>query len=122
LEIRQNSIMTLRGKPPRLGVTDWVTFFDAVDEVRRSRRFGSLKRLYSRSRRTRERALLNATACSLAAELGEPPPWWAMHPLVLADPWFVAGVENLKATALVESPLVFRRNNVFVLGNFLSRA
>jgi hypothetical protein len=42
--------------------------------------------------------------------------------MVLPRPWFVAGVENLKATALVESPLPFRRNNVFVLGNFLSRA
>jgi hypothetical protein len=110
------------GKPPTQGVTDWVSFFDAVDEVRRSRRFEALKRLYSRSRRTRERALLNATACALAAEFGDAPPWWAMRPLVLPDPYFVAGVENLKASALQESPIQFRRNNVFVLGNFLSRA
>ncbi len=110
------------GKPPKQGVTDWVSFFDAVDEVRRSRSFVALKRLYSRSRRTRERALLNATACALAAELGDAPPWWAMRPLLLPDPYFVAGMENLKASALVESPLPFRRNNVFVLGNFLSRA
>jgi hypothetical protein len=110
------------GKPPTLGVTDWVSFFDAVDEVRRSRRFDALRQLYSRSRRTRERALLNSTACALAAELGAAPPWWAMRPLILPEPWFVAGMENLKASALVESPLAFRRNNVFVLGNFLSRA
>jgi hypothetical protein len=110
------------GKPPTQGVTDWVSFFNAVDEVRRSRRFEALKRLYSRSRRTRERALLNATACALAAELGDAPPWWAMRPLFLPDPYFVAGVENLKASALQESPIQFRRNNVFVLGNFLSRA
>jgi hypothetical protein len=45
-----------------------------------------------------------------------------MHPLLLPAPWFVAGVENLKASALVESPVQFRRNNVFVLGNFLARA
>ena len=110
------------GKPPKQGVTDWVPFFNAVDEVRRSRRFQALKSLYSRSRRTRERALLNSTACALAAELGEAPPWWAMRPQVLSEPWFVSGIENLKASALVESPLPFRRNNVFVLGNFLSRA
>ncbi len=115
--------MRRAGKPPAQGVTDWVPFFDAVDEVRRSRRFDALKRLYSRSRRTRERALLlNATACSLAAELGDAPPWWAVRPLVLPEPWFVSGMENLKASALIESPLPFRRNNVFVLGNFLSRA
>jgi hypothetical protein len=110
------------GKPPNQGVTDWVPFFNAVDDVRRSRRFDPLKRLYSRSRRTRERALINATACALAAELGEAPPWWAMHPHALSEPWFVSGMENLKASALMESPLPFRRNNVFVLGNFLSRA
>jgi|SRR5690348_16623689 hypothetical protein len=110
------------GKPPQAGITNWVPFFDAVDEVRRSRQFAPLKRLYSRSRRTRERALLNATACALAAEMGQAPPWWANRPLVLAEPWFVSGMENLKATALVESPVQFRRNNVFVLGNFLSRA
>ncbi len=110
------------GNPPKKGVTDWVSFFDAVDEVRRSRRFEALKRLSSRSRRTRERALINSTACALAAELGEAPPWWATRPLVLPEPWFVSGVENLKASALVESPLAFRRNNIFVLGNFLSRA
>ncbi|MEO8061629.1 MAG: hypothetical protein ABI821_02665 [Pseudomonadota bacterium] len=102
-------------------MSDWVPFFDAVDEVRRSRRFEALKRLYSRSRRTRERALINSTACALAAELGESPPWWATRPLFLSEPWFVSGVENLKASALVESPTSFRRNNVFVLGNFLSR-
>src|SRR3954470_10424340 len=101
------------GKPPKHGVTDWVSFFDAVDEVRRSRTFEALKRLYSRSRRTRERALLNATACALAAELGEAPPWWATRPQFLSEPWFVSGMENLKASALVESPIQFRRNNVF---------
>lgn len=95
------------GKPPREGVSNWAPFFNAVDEVRRSHRFDELKRLYSRSRRTRERALLNATACALAAELGTAPPWWAMRPIVLPDPWFVAGVENLKASALVESPIQF---------------
>lgn len=110
------------GRPPSKGVSNWTLFFDAVDEARRERRFDALRKLYSRSRRTRERALLNATACALAAEFGTAPPWWAMYPLALPKPWFVAEVENLKATALVESPLPFRRNNIFVLGNFLSRA
>lgn len=114
--------MKTAGRPPKQGVSNWVPFFDAVDEVRRSRRFDALRALHARSRRTRERALLNSTACALAAELGSAPPWWAMHPLTLPEPWFVAGVESLKATALVESPLPFRRNNIFVLGNFLSRA
>src|SRR5690606_1439150 len=106
--------MKSAGRPPSKGVSNWVPFFNAVDEARRTRGFHALRSLYSRSRRTRERALLNATACALAAEFGEAPPWWAMHPLALPEPWFVAGMESLKATALVESPLPFRRNNIFV--------
>ena len=49
-------------------------------------------------------------------------PAWAAGCHFLPEPWFVSGVESLKATALVEAPLAFRRNNVFVLGNFMSRA
>lgn len=108
-------------RPPQAPVTDWVSFFNAVDEVRQSRHFGPLKKLYSKSRRTREKALLNATACRLAAELNIEPPWWAIRPLFLSEPYFVSGVENLKATALQESPAEFRQNNIFVLGNFLER-
>jgi hypothetical protein len=36
-------------------------------------------------------------------------------------PWFVAGMENLKAIAVAESPLRFRIRKIFVLENFLSR-
>jgi hypothetical protein len=113
--------MKSAGRPPKEGVRNWAPFLEAVDDARRTRRFDRLRGLYARSRRTRERALINATACALAKELGEAPPWWAMHPLTLPEPWFVAGIENLKATALIESPVPFRRNNIFVLGNFLSR-
>ncbi len=38
------------------------------------------------------------------------------------DPWFVSGIENLKAIALAESPLRFRIRKIFVLHNFLQRA
>lgn len=109
------------GRPPKHGASDWTPFFDAVDEARRNRSFDALLSLYTRSQNTRDRALLNSTACALAAEFGEAPPVWAMDPLELPKPWFVAGVESLKAMALVESPLSFRRNNIFVLGHFLSR-
>lgn len=47
------------------------------------------------------------------------------NPAALAEPiqppWFVAGMENLKAIALAESPLRFRLRKIFVLENFLSR-
>lgn len=66
-------------------------------------------------------ALLAATAEQLCAELKiEPPQWLRLIPAV-RDPWFVSGMESLKAIALVESPLPFRLRKLFVLENFLSR-
>ena len=46
---------------------------------------------------------------------------WPMC-LPAKPPWFVSGMENLKAIALAESPLRFRIRKIFVLSNFLSRA
>jgi transcriptional regulator with XRE-family HTH domain len=67
-------------------------------------------------------ALLASTVDTLCAEQGWDPPDWSASVRALRDPWFVAGVENLKVSALVESPVRFRRRNLFVLGNFLARA
>lgn len=36
-------------------------------------------------------------------------------------PWFVSGMENLKAIASAESPLSFRWRKIFVMEIFLSR-
>ncbi len=109
------------GRPPSKSVTHWAPFFDAVDEVRRSGKFESLGRL-ANSRLPRQRALAVATARALARELKVDFPPWASKPVVLKEPYFVAGVENLKATALIESPVSFRESLIFVLGNFLNRA
>lgn len=68
------------------------------------------------------RALLAGTAETLCAEAGIEPPEWTAGVGPLKRPWFPAGVENLKALALVESPVRFRMRNVFVLANFLDRA
>ena len=67
-------------------------------------------------------ALLASTVDTLCAEQAWSPPDWSAGVGPLARPWFVSGVENLKASALVESPARFRRRNVFVLANFLARA
>lgn len=67
-------------------------------------------------------ALIGATVETLCAERGIPSPWWSKAVPVLAEPWFVAGSESLKASALVESPAQFRQRNIFVLENFLTRA
>jgi len=48
-------------------------------------------------------------------------PNWCAGILPLKEPWFVSGIENLKATALVESPVHFRKRNIFVMSDFLDR-
>ncbi len=66
-------------------------------------------------------ALFASTAEYLCDELGlEPPTWLAAVP-ASKTPWFVSGIESLKAIALAESPLRFRIRKIFVLENFLSR-
>ena len=67
-------------------------------------------------------ALLASTVEMLCAERRMPVPWWCGGAGILPAPWFVSGVENLKALALVESPAHFRKRNIFVLANFLARA
>ena len=68
------------------------------------------------------KCLLTATVETLCAESNMEQPGWCRGILCLKDPWFVAGVENLKAMSLVESPVRFRKRNIFVLENFLDRA
>lgn len=66
-------------------------------------------------------AIFASTAETLCDEAGlVPPPWLAEVP-GCHDPWFVAGMESLKAIALAESPLRFRIRKIFVLENFLTR-
>jgi transcriptional regulator with XRE-family HTH domain len=66
-------------------------------------------------------ALLASTVEALCAERKISVPPWCMAIDGLKEPWFVSGMENLKALSLVESPVHFRKRNIFVLGNFLER-
>jgi len=100
---------------------DWLEpFFDWVDAFRRgeagTESFDGESRLPPTLR-----ALLAATTEALCREAGRAAPAWTQKVLPLPRPWFVSGMESLKASALVESPVFFRRRNIFVLGNFLSR-
>lgn len=69
----------------------------------------------------RIKALLASVVESLCAELEIQAPLWCFAVPALDEPWFVSGVESLKPTALVESPVWFRMRNIFVLKNFLDR-
>lgn len=66
-------------------------------------------------------ALLASTAQYLCDELGIEIPAWIHGVPAARDPWFVSGMESLKAIALVESPVQFRIRKIFVMENFLSR-
>lgn len=95
---------------------------DCVDEVRRSGSPAALETPPAAALSERLRALAAGTAETLAAECGAGAPRWTSGVGPLDRPWFVSGYENLKAAALVESPVPFRSRNVFVLANFLERA
>ncbi len=69
----------------------------------------------------RLQSLIASTVESLCAEKNARPPNWCRSVLPLQEPWFVSGLENLKAMALIESPASFRKRNIFVLSNFLER-
>jgi hypothetical protein len=66
-------------------------------------------------------ALLASTAEALCDELGLPAPAWLSEVPACGEPYFVGGLENLKAISIVQSPLRFRIRKIFVLENFLSR-
>jgi len=66
-------------------------------------------------------ALLASMAESLCDEMGIEPPEWLARVPACREPYFVGGLENLKAISIVESPLRFRIRKIFVLENFLSR-
>ncbi|HEX5037672.1 MAG TPA: helix-turn-helix transcriptional regulator [bacterium] len=68
------------------------------------------------------RALAASTVEALCRSLNRTPPDWCAGIPSLKEPWFPSETENLKASALLESPVDFRRRNIFVLGNFLERA
>ncbi|MBI3706975.1 MAG: hypothetical protein HY246_04765 [Proteobacteria bacterium] len=67
-------------------------------------------------------AYLAAVAEHLAWRFDLSSPEWTEKPSrFLHKPFFAGGLESLKATLLVESPVAFRRRMLFVSENVLSR-
>jgi hypothetical protein len=99
----------------------YVPFMDFVDEFRRSRDLRLVGTPWPLDHPCYD-ALLASTIEYLCDEQGLEPPAWVWEVPSPRDPWFVSGLENLKATALVQSPAHFRRRKIFVLENFLDRA
>ena len=67
-------------------------------------------------------AYLAAVAEHLSLSYGLEVPSWTQSPRrTLERPFFAGGMEGLKALLLVESPLAFRRRNIFVSHDALDR-
>lgn len=59
---------------------------------------------------------------TLCREAGlTPPAWTESSRCYLSRPWFAGALENLKAILLAESPVAFRRRNLFVSANAMVR-
>jgi hypothetical protein len=99
-----------------------IHFFNFLDAFRRTRNLKLVFLPPVAETEPRFKSLLASMVCESCAEMGLAIPDWANQTYFLDEPWFVAGMESLKAMAIVESPLYFRRNNIFVLDNFMSRA
>jgi hypothetical protein len=95
-------------------------FYDFVDDFRYHREMSALDDGFTGYDGQFD-ALLASTVEALCCEIGKDPPAWTGRVAAAEKPFFVSGLENLKATALVESPLTFRKRKVFVTSSFLQR-
>lgn len=117
------STVAVSYKVMRDGFESWkIHFMELVDEFRRTLDTGLLVLPPSQVLDPRLSALLASIVLQLCFESHIQAPHWATIRRFLSKPWFVSGSESLKASALMESPLFFRQNNIFVLENFLERA
>ena len=91
-----------------------------VDDFRRSRDLLAIEAPFRQSDQKMD-ALVAATVESLCDELGLETPHWLEQIPECEEPWFVSGLERLKAITIVQSPLRFRMRKIFVLENFLNR-
>lgn len=95
-------------------------FYDFVDDFRYHKNLKAVSEGFNKNDK-KFNALLASTIEILCLELNLPTPHWTQEIPACSEPFFVAGFENLKATALVESPLHFRKRKVFVTKSFLQR-
>jgi hypothetical protein len=95
-------------------------FYDFVDEFRRKRDLQMITEPFDFTDEKID-ALLASTLEKLCEELQIQVPEWIKKIPASKEPYFVAGVENLKPITIVQTPLIFKVRNVFVTENFLNR-
>lgn len=122
LETPPDSVVFTSRQIEEEGEDRWKTrFFNFVDAFRKHPTGRFVQDPPDQETSPRIQALLASTVETLCEETGTKIPAWCESVPPLSHPWFVSGIENLKATAIVESPVRFRQRNIFVLDNFLRR-
>ena len=69
----------------------------------------------------RKDAVLASVIETLCDEMAISIPGWLATVPACRDPFFMSGMESLKAISLVQTPVRFRRRKIFVLENVLHR-
>jgi len=106
-----------------LNGVDWeIAFFDFVDSYRKSdQKEAMIVETPVSTGNDRLDSLLKSMVLYLCDETNIQPISWAEEDGWLEHPWFVCGLSRLYSFSLVETPVRFKQNNIFVLSNFMDR-
>jgi hypothetical protein len=99
-----------------------IPLMDFVDFFRHTKDISAATKPPSPPANDKIDAILASTVEYLCSEMKLPVPKWTKDIPSCHEPWFVSGVENLKAISIAESPVYFRIRKIFTLANFLDRA
>lgn len=106
----------------RDGFDSWkIHYFNFIDEFRRTHDPRLILLPPHKSFDKKLFSLLASIVKELCNEIKMSVPKWAKSRYFLKQPWFIAEIESLKASVILESPLAFRNNNIYVHNNFLQR-
>ncbi len=97
-----------------------IAYMDFVDDFRRDPQFQLIQKKPSMED-FKLYALLHGICFQLCLDSKINLADWLAEPVFLKQPWFVSGMKSLRAMALRDSPMGLKRNNIFVLDNFLMR-
>lgn len=118
----QDSVLDISKKIKKDGIDSWkIHLFNFVDQFRKNPECKLIDLSPISDLDERILCLITSTVEALCYENDMKKPFWTVGVEILNAPWFPSGIENLKTMALVESPVFFRKRNIFVLNNFLDR-
>ena len=102
---------------------DWrIAYFDFVDSFLITKSELLLRERPVDGLDIKSLALICSIVMQLCHEAKVNPAEWATLSLELDEPWFLSKYKSLRPISLVESPIFFKRNNIFVGSDFLRRA